>query len=228
MIFSRFSKFALIFAMFFIFAPIFADESFLADRYTIGTNYGTRSRPDDVFYTIEKGNVILYIGTSLEFLQFKARLKKADGEEVWFDLYNNDHNYSHYGFPSSGPVGNYYAKPVLQETVTLRFQNDDVFLYQLVADFLDDLDRFSYEVDPDYFKRYVLPHVETRYLRYLRNSIFALYDYKFSSKELRDFFSQFAWYAYDESMTLDKINQRMPEKFMRLVKYIKAEEEKRK
>lgn len=223
-----FHKFSLLFILFFIFAPIFADESFLADRYTIGTNYGTRSRPDDVFYTIEKGNVILYIGTSLEFLQFKARLKKADGEEVWFDLYNNDHNYSHYGFPSSGPVGNYYAKPVLQETVTLRFQNDDVFLYQLVADFIDDLDRFSYEVDPDYFKRYVLPHVEIRYLRYLRNSIFALYDYKFSSKELRDFFSQFAWYAYDESMTLDKINQRMPEKFMRLVEYIKAEEENRK
>lgn len=222
---SKFSKFALFFAMFFISAPIFADESFLANRYTIGTNYGTRSRPDDVFYTIEKGNVILYIGTSLNFLQFRTRLRKTDGDEVWFDLYKNDHNYGHYGF---GDSYNYYAKPVFQGTQTLKFQNDDVFLYQLVADFIDDLDRFSYEVDPYYFKNNVLPHVETRYLRYLRNSIFALYDYKFSSKELRDFFSQFAWYAYDESMTLDKINQRMPDKFIRLVEYIKAEEEERK
>lgn len=73
-----------------------------------------------------------------------------------------------------------------------------------------------------------LPHVETRYLRYLRNAIFALYDYKFSSKELMDFFSQFNWYAYDESMTIDKINEKMPQKFVNLVTYIKEEEDRRK
>ena len=73
-----------------------------------------------------------------------------------------------------------------------------------------------------------LPHVETRYLRYLRNAIFALYDYKFSSSEFMDFFSQFKWYAYDELMTIDKINEKMPQKFVNLVTYIKEEEDRRK
>ncbi|MBQ9909231.1 MAG: YARHG domain-containing protein, partial [Treponema sp.] len=87
---------------------------------------------------------------------------------------------------------------------------------------------FRNEFDPEYFKKEVLPKIETRYLRYLRNTVFALYDYKFSNKEFVDFFSQFNWYAYDESMTIDKINEKMPQKFVNLVTYIKEEEDRRK
>lgn len=226
-------KIFLILALSFAFLPLFAGEKFLAKYYKVKT---TNNPPYTYeFCTIQKGSIVLYIDTKTKnLLQATPRITTSDGKGCWldgFEAWSSSHEYAKFGFVTEKTPyyeKNYYEEPVYTGSSYMQFQNNDVFLYKVIEYFVNEITYFRNEFDPEYFKKEVLPKIETRYLRYLRNTVFALYDYKFSNKEFMDFFSQFNWYAYDESMTIDKINEKMPQKFVNLVTYIKEEEDRRK
>ena len=49
-------------------------------------------------------------------------------------------------------------------------------------------------------------------LKILRNTVYAQYGYSFSSKDLKDYFSQFEWYIPDPNLTIEQIKLTEKEK----------------
>ena len=107
-------------------------------------------------------------------------------------------------------------------TVDFReFKLGDEFYHMKIASIYEDDIVYEYERDPLYVDDYILEndllidvvydgnvsllnrniepallrHFTSLELRLLRNMIFAKYNYRFTSKDLRDYFSRFSWYT---------------------------------
>ncbi len=202
-----------------------SEEKLSVERYAVPTN--NNPPYTYVFYKVRKGNVIFYFDKDSGGIHVNPRVVDSDGNECWFDLWKADFSYGRYGFEQPDYMYGYYHEPEYDGEEMMTFRQNDIFLYKMVEYFTNQLVRFESDVSPDYFKTNVLPKVETCYLKYLRNSVFALYGYKFSSSELMQFFSQYTWYAYDSSLTVDKISIFIPSKYVELINIIREEEKRR-